>query len=176
MISQLRTHPHELTDGPLRLRPLTEADWPTLQTWYEDPDVLYWSEGDPVLSRTLDETKAIYRAVSQTAFVFLVLLHDEPIGDAWLQRMNLPLIQARFDPEVDLRRIDLVVGRKDLWSRGWGTRIIALLTQLGFDDGAEAVFACDIKPDNVRCLGAFRRNGYENWASDERRVDLIRRR
>ena len=166
MPEHLRTHGVILTGKRVVLRPMTEDDWPTLLRWNQDPDVLYFAEGDAVQSHTLAEVQAIYRGVSQRAYCFLaeltgLLRQGELIGEGWLQEMNLARLLDRF-PGEDLRRIDLMIGDKGLWGRGLGTEIIGLLTQYAFDDpSVDRVFGCDIADYNARSLRAFEKNGYE---------------
>ncbi|MBN1248857.1 MAG: GNAT family N-acetyltransferase [Anaerolineae bacterium] len=71
------------------LRPLTEQDWDLLLRWNSDPEVLYDAEDDDVSAYTLEEIQGIYRGVSQTAFCFVIEAGGTPIGECWLQQMNL---------------------------------------------------------------------------------------
>ena len=71
------------------MRPMTEDNWDLLLRWNNDPEVLYYSEGDEVYSRTLAEVQAIYRGVSQQAICFIAEVGGMPIGEGWLQRLNL---------------------------------------------------------------------------------------
>jgi RimJ/RimL family protein N-acetyltransferase len=161
MTEPLRNHGIRLTNGSLVLRPIAEADWPILLPWHSDPEVLYFSEGNHATSRSLEEMQHIYRSVSQAAFVFIAELHGRPIGDAWLQKMNLPRVLGRYPTGQDLRRIDLEIGEKTLWGQGWGTHIIALLVRFGFDMAhADAIFGCDIGDCNPRSRRAFEKNGF----------------
>ncbi len=140
---------------------MTEEDWGPLLRWNNDPEVLYYADGDVMTSRTLAEVQDIYRGVSEHAFSFLVELDGAAIGECWLQEMNLQRIMARYPQDMDLRRIDLLIGEKDLWDRGWGTRTIALLTRFGFlDCGVDAIFGCGIADYNPRSRRAFEKNGY----------------
>ena len=103
----------------------------------------------------------IYRSVSQAAFVFIAELDGRPIGDGWLQKMNLPRVLDRYPTGQDLRRIDLEIGEKTLWGQGWGSRIIALLVHFGFDTcHADAIFGCDVGDYNPRSRRAFEKNGF----------------
>jgi RimJ/RimL family protein N-acetyltransferase len=162
---RLRGHDVVLTGRHVRLRPMTETDWPLLLRWNQDPEVLHYAEGASVACHTLDEVQAIYRDVSQHATCFIAegagLLHyGEPIGEGWLQEMNLPRLLKRF-PGEDLRRIDLMIGEKAVWGRGLGTEMVELLTWFAFEDQhADRVFGCEIADFNVRSLRAFERNGY----------------
>ncbi len=45
---QLRMHTVYLAGSHCALRPMTEEDWPLLLRWNNDPDVLYFAEGDDV--------------------------------------------------------------------------------------------------------------------------------
>lgn len=157
---RLRTHGIRLRDGELRLRPMTEEDWTHLLAWNNDPDVLYFADGDDVTHRPLEEVQWIYRVVSQKAFMFIIELDGRPMGECWLQEMNLKRLLDRF-PGLDLRRIDLTIGDKSLWGRGLGTRAIRLLTQLAFDLKADAVFGVDIADYNPRSRRAFEKAGFQ---------------
>ena len=161
MPERLRQHDVRLCDGALVLRPMTEDDWDVLQKWNSDSDVLYYAEGDDVTSRPLAETQMIYRGVSQHAFCFIAELDGRPIVGCWLQEMNLKRLLARYPSGVDLRRIDLIIGEKELWGQGWGTRMIGLLARFGFDEcGADAIFGCGIGDYNPRSRRAFEKNGF----------------
>ncbi|MBN1484682.1 MAG: GNAT family N-acetyltransferase [Chloroflexia bacterium] len=153
---------HDVTiQGPrLTLRPLREADWPLLLRWNSDPEVLYYTEGDEVSAYSLEEIQAIYRQVSQSAFCFIIELGGRPIGEGWLQRMNLERILRAY-PDQDCRRIDLLIGEKDCWGRGLGTEAIRLLTAFAFErEGADVVWACDVADYNLASRRAFQKAGY----------------
>jgi RimJ/RimL family protein N-acetyltransferase len=158
---ELRTHAITLRGPRVTLRPLTEQDWDTLLSWNNDPDVLYYVEGDDIRSYTLEDMQQVYRHVSHNAFCFLALLDEQPIGECWLQRMNLERILHRY-PGQDCRRIDLMIGEKALWGQGLGTEMIHLLTQFALEqESADLVFGCDIADYNPRSLKAFQNAGYQ---------------
>lgn len=142
------------------LRPLCESDWDTLLRWNQDPEVLYFAEGDDVEAYELEQVQQIYRGTSQNAFTFMMELEGRAIGECWLQRMNLPRLLG-LHPGEDLRRVDLMIGEKELWGRGLGTEAIGLLTELGFsNEKCDRIFACGIADYNPRSRGAFRKCGY----------------
>ena len=178
----LRLHDHHLREGDLELRPLAEEDWPHLLRWNQDPEVLYFSEGGDVTAHSLEMVKRIYRGVSQRAFAFLLLLDGVPIGEGWLQQMNLERVLCRYPDSADLRRIDLMIGEKQHWGRGLGTRTVRLLTRFGFDvECADALFGCEVADYNPRSRRVFEKNGYEVFQVVEKKpggkarevVDLI---
>lgn len=100
----------------IRLRPMTEDDWDILCRWNNDPQVLYYAEEDDITSYTREEVQELYRTVSRKAFCFIVEVDGHPVGECWLQEMNLERVLARF-PGQDCRRIDLMIGEKAYWSR-----------------------------------------------------------
>ena len=99
------------------------------------------ADHNPFEETTLEELQTIYRWISTHAYCFIMEVDGNPIGECWLQRMNLQRIVAQF-PDKDLRRIDLMIGEKELWGRGYGTEVIGLLVEFGFQkERADAIFA-----------------------------------
>jgi RimJ/RimL family protein N-acetyltransferase len=159
-MDRLREHGVILSDGPLRLRPMTEDDWDILLVWNNDPKVLCYAEGGDITSWSLPDMQWLYRGVSQHGYVFMVELDGQPIGECWLQEMNIESVLRRY-PGLDLRRIDLMIGEKKLWGKGWGTRIIRLLTRFAFEEcGADAIVEPGIGDHNPRSRRAFEKNGF----------------
>ena len=164
---RLRGHNVTLNGEKVTLRPMTESDWETLLRWNSDPEVLWFSEDDDVRSRSLEDVQGIYREVSQTGFCFIIEVDGRPIGECWLQQMNVDRILSRH-PNRDCRRIDLTIGEKDQWGRGYGTDAIRTLTRFGFEEeGTDLIFglAYDYNPRSRR---AFEKAGYvENQRVEE---------
>jgi RimJ/RimL family protein N-acetyltransferase len=160
---------------------MTEADWPVLLKWNNDPEVLYFSEGDDVDAYSLEQIQMIYRHVSQTAYCFMIEFEGDPIGECWLQEMNLERILETY-PGRDCRRIVLMIGEKAFWGQGLGTEVIRLLSAFAFErEKADLVFGCDIADYNLASLKAFQNVGYvvavqrEQSAEDKARFryDLV---
>ena len=144
----LREPAVSLSGDHVVLRPMTEGDWDSLERWNNDPEVLWFSEGDDVRSRPLEEVKRIYRMVSQTAYCFIIEVEGRGIGECWLQEMNLDRILAR-NPGRYCRRIDICIGEKELWDQGYGTEAIRLLAAFGFEkEDADLIFGCSIADYN----------------------------
>ncbi|MCY3783477.1 MAG: GNAT family N-acetyltransferase [Chloroflexi bacterium] len=155
----LRAHDVTLRGPRLLLRPLTEGDWTPLLAWNNDPEVLAWAEGDEIESRTLDEVQRIYRAISVNAHCFLMEADGEPIGECWLQCMNLERLAARH-PDEDVRRIDIAIGVPALWGQGLGREAVGLLLDFGFRrEGVDVIYAC-VDAENVRSRRMFESLGF----------------
>lgn len=140
---------------------MIEADWDRLLIWNNDPEVLYYAEGDDVTSRTLDEIQSMYRAISQNAFCFITEADGVAIGEGWLQTMNLARVLQQY-PDEDCRRIDLIIGEKTYWNQGIGTVVIRLLTTFGFQQsGATLIYIPEVADYNARSRRAFEKVGYQ---------------
>ena len=164
-MDRLRSHNTVLQSPRLRLRPLTEDDWDVLLRWNNDPEVLHFSstgaDGQDVPGYLLEEVQDIYRSVSEAAFCFMMEHAGQPIGECWLQEMNVDRVLARH-PDEKLFRIDIMIGEKALWGRGLGTEAIRLLTDFGFgEQAADRIYACFVADYNPRSVAAFRKVGYE---------------
>ena len=158
-VSVLQTHNVTLRGGAMTLRPMCEDDWDVLLKWNNDPAVMELADHSPCEESTLEELQTIYRWISTHAYCFIMEVDGNPIGECWLQRMNLQRIVAQF-PDKDLRRIDLMIGEKELWGRGYGTEVIGLLVEFGFQKKrADAIFA-PVMADNHRSQRAFQKNGF----------------
>jgi RimJ/RimL family protein N-acetyltransferase len=160
-MGKIKNHDYILQGEYVTLRPMTENDWDLLLAWNSDPEVLYFAEGDNITSYTLPEVKDIYCSVCQNAFCFIIEVNNHSIGECWLQRMNLERILKKY-PALDCRRIDLMIGEKDVWRHGYGTETLRLLTEFAFaQEKADMVFGCDIADYNPASLRAFQKNGYQ---------------
>jgi aminoglycoside 6'-N-acetyltransferase len=160
MGERLKQHDIGLRSGSVVLRPMTEDDWDLLHKWNSDPEVLRYADANSS-ECTSDQVKSIYRGVSQNAFCFIIEHEGRPIGETWLQKMNLERILVEFS-DKDIRRIDITIGEKELWGKGIGTETVGLLVEFGFEqESADAIFGCDVSDFNVRSLNMFRKLGFE---------------
>ena len=142
---------------------MTEDDWAFLLKCNNDPEVMKYADHDDFKPSTLSEIQATYRWISTHAHCFIIEVEGYPIGECWLQRMNLRRIVDQF-PGENLRRIDLMIGEKEPWGRGYGTETIALLVDLGFShESADAIFGI-VSADNVRNIRAFQECGFTRHA------------
>ena len=155
----LRAHDIVLHGNLVTLRPLTEEDWDVLLRWNSDPDVLYFADGADVSSYDLPTVQSIYRTVSQNAFCFIIELGGQPIGEGWLQQMNVERLLTKYAGK-DCRRIDLMIGEKQFWGQGLGTDTIRTLTRFGFEtEAADLIFGL-VDDYNQRSRRAFQKVGY----------------
>ena len=165
-MSIIKTHDITLYGGDdidIVLRPLCDAHLPHLCKWCADPEVLYWTEGgtaDTVLSYGPETVHQIYGGVSQNALCFLVEVDGVPVGECWLQRMNLPDVSAMYPEGLDVRRIDMCIGEKAYLNRGIGTQLIGMLVRFAFDREHVDVLHCLCEDYNVRSRRMWEKYGF----------------
>ncbi len=168
---RLRIHDVTLRAGSVRLRPLTEDDWELVVGLWNDPEVAYYSDEEP-RTYTTEQVQGIVRGISWTGFCFVIEFEGRPVGECWLQEMNVERILRRY-PGLDCRRIDIEI-QKDSWDRGIGSTAIGLLVSFGFEaEGADGIFAVDVGEENGRSLRAFGKNGFEVDGVEGKRFDLV---
>lgn len=171
-MSVIRTHNHWLSghsgSRAVVLRPLNDSHLPLLYRWNADPEVLYWTEGGADIVRSYDAETVhdIYGGVSQTGLCFLIVVDEVPIGECWLQPMNLPEVSALY-PGLDVRRIDIMIGEKEYWGQGLGTAVIALLVRFAFEREQVDVLHCLCEDYNLRSQRIWQKNGFTLVRTDE---------
>ena len=162
-VDNLQSHDVYLMGDHVTLRPMTEDDWHLLLKWNNDPEVMKYVDHGDFSPIALDEVRSIYRWVSTHAHCFIIEVEGRSIGECWLQRMNLRRILEQLRGQ-DIRRIDLAIGEKELWGRGYGSEAITLLVEYGFArKSADAIFGI-VSADNERSLRAFEKCGFSSQA------------
>jgi aminoglycoside 6'-N-acetyltransferase len=136
----------------ISLYPMNDEHLKILQKWNNDPEVLYWCEGNDELAKgyTEEDVRQIYGSVSQNAFCFIINTNDIQIGECWLQKMNLQYIKNMYPNNTDIRRIDMVIGEKEYWNKGIGTELIRILIGFAFDKENIDVLHCMCDDYNIR--------------------------
>ena len=139
-----------LTDGVVRLRPYQADDTDIDQSlsWYQDPEVLYYSEGPGTepFSRARVASMYAYLASHGELYMIEVPTPDgfRPIGDVMLSEDTMPI----------------VIGDPNWRSRGIGSRVLRLLVQRARDVGWTRLQAKHIWKDNVRSQRLFTTCGF----------------
>jgi len=118
-------------ESGIELIPLLDEHLPLLYKWNNDPEVVYWSDSGNFEVCTEEDVRGIYGMVSQNAYCFLMMYNGEPIGDCWLQKMNLTDIIEKH-PGKKVYRIDMTIGEKSYWGKGFGSAALSSLMELAF--------------------------------------------
>lgn len=147
------------------LRPLCDAHLPHLYRWNADPEVVYWADTGNVDAFEEEDVRGMYASVSRHTLCFLVEVDGAPIGDCWLQEMNLTEVSAQY-PGLDVRRIDMTIGEKSLWGQKIGTSVIEALIEYAFQALTVDVLYCFIADYNIRSQKLLLRQGFTRCGED----------
>lgn len=143
------------------LVPLTDEHLPLLYQWNADVEVLYWGEVDDVTEPYDEEmVKLIYGSVSQNAYCFLIQKNEVPVGECWLQKMNIAEISNRYPETIDIRRIDYCLGAKEVWGKGIGTECFRLLQNFAFENQGVDILYVMPYDYNLRSIRMVERAGF----------------
>jgi len=144
----------------IRLTPLNDKHLPLLYKWNSDPEVTFWCES--IDGANDEETvRDIYSYVSPIAYCFLIEIDNKPIGDCWLENMNVQEVIDMY-PNLNVKRIDLMIGEKEWWGKGIGSALIGMLTDFAFEhDNVDVLHIPCIFDYNIRSQKAFIKNGYK---------------
>ena len=150
-------------DFNIHLRPLNDVHLPLLYKWNADPEVTYWCEGndDGRLFNDEQTVRDIYEYVSPIAYCFLLEVDGEPIGDCWLEQMNIQEVIDMY-PNLNVKRIDMMIGEKSWWGKGIGSALVGMLTDYAFiHDNVDIIYIPGVFDFNIRSQRTFLRNGYK---------------
>ena len=159
-MTHLPTHDIHLRDRKVRLRPFAERDFDLVARWFQDQEVIYYSEGAENPNCTQAEIEGIYRETAeQGALLFIIETSDgKAIGETWLQPMNLE--RGKRNPPDRAWRIDIMIGEKEYWGQGYGRHAVRLLLRHAFQVlAADRVAAMAVSEFNQRSLRMFQACG-----------------
>ena len=160
-MSVIRRHDYTLKikDTQLELIPLLDEHLPLLYKWNNDPEVVYWADSGNFEVCTEEDVRGIYSYVSEKAFCFLIVYEGNPVGDCWVQEMNLEHLKEKH-PSKNVYRIDITIGEKELWGKGIGSAAVKVLCKFAFhklEAGILYYICCDY---NERSRRTAIKNGF----------------
>ncbi|MDR2135181.1 MAG: GNAT family N-acetyltransferase [Treponema sp.] len=144
------------------LEPLCDDHLNLLYKWCADSEVLYWTEGGEDIVRSYDKETVheIYGGISKNNFCFLINANDIPIGECWLQRMNIEYVKEMYQDNMDVRRIDMAIGEKEYWNKGIGTELIKILVDFAFQTERVDILHCLCEDYNIRSKRIWEKNDF----------------
>ncbi|HPK15742.1 MAG: hypothetical protein BWY35_00117 [Firmicutes bacterium ADurb.Bin248] len=161
-MSLITTHDVTLYGGngvDLVLRPLCDGHLPLLYKWNADPEVVYWTDTGNAQVFSEEDIRGIYASISQNALCFLAEVDGRPVGDFWIQRMNVPEVSAKY-PGLDVRRIEATIGERSSWGQGIGTAILGMLIDFAFCGEHVDMLYCFAADYNIRSQKSLLKQGF----------------
>lgn len=147
----------------LRLRTPNKDQWKDALSWYENPKVLYYSEGVADKVYDMEIIKRMYTYLSNVGELYFieVLENDawKPIGDVTLSEENMPI----------------VIGEEAYWGKGIGKKVISSLIQRAKKVGLKKLIVPSIYLYNNRSENLFVSLGFIeiNKNEKEKSFELI---
>lgn len=151
------------------LRPFQPEDLPTLRIWHDDADVMqYWGDRFPILAAHAFEADLApngrFTQFGKDGYFGICDESGRLIGRIDYEGFELPERAAE---------LSILIGEKDVWSKGYGSEAIILLLEWLFNDrGAHRVWL-EVFPANTRAQRAYEKVGFiregtlrETWLSD----------
>lgn len=154
-------HEFTLAEGPVSLRPLADADAPTLLRWLTDPRVLEYWEG-PGAVFTPARIREDFFEDEWNASRCIVQYDGQDIGYVQVYQLDGEMCGEYQYPQPEglAFGIDQFIGEPELWGRGVGRKFLRLLCGHLFSElGAEAV-VLDPHADNERAVRCYEACGF----------------
>jgi len=146
------TETRALTGEKICLRPLGEHDLPTLQLWFNDPDVRHWLHQSERPEATLEDIRErILRPTEQNTIAWVIEADGRPIG-----------VLRLLDIDPYHRRCELAIsiGEKEYWGRGYGTDAIRQALGYGFAVLELGRVGLLTDSDNARGIRCYEKCGF----------------
>ena len=143
-----------LTGERVRLRQLTQDDAEAHWRWNHDDEVMRWfSTAFPIPLAKFTEGYAERRVMSyeNAAFGIETLADERLIGLVMLGDTS----HENGDAELDI-----YIGEKDCWGRGYGTDALRLMCRFGFDRMGLRRIHLWVADENLGAIGAYKKVGF----------------
>lgn len=133
----------------ISLKKITPSDKKYFARWWRDKELLKLTSG--ILKLISDkEVEKYFLAIinNSTDYHFMILLNKKVIGHTVLaKRKN------------DWYETQIVIGEKQYWGRGYGTKAIKLLLKKAKKLGISEIYL-EVRPTNTRAIAAYENSGF----------------
>ncbi|RKD31579.1 GNAT family N-acetyltransferase [Thermohalobacter berrensis] len=140
----------------LRLRRTKEEDWKKALNWYQNPKVLYYSEGVTTKVYSMEVIKRMYKHLSNIGELYFIEVFEnedwKAIGDVTLSEKNMPI----------------VIGEERYWGKGIGKKVISKLINRAKDIKLKKIYIPSIYKYNERSRNLFESLGFVKVAGNEK--------
>lgn len=124
-----------------------EKYWNLAFKWYQDPEILKYSEGE-TSGYDMETVARMYKYLDSLGELFFIAYKESDgfkiIGDVTLSETNMPI----------------VIGEKEYWGKGIGSKIIKVLIERAKDQGMKEIYVPQIFNFNYGSKRIFEKNGF----------------
>lgn len=162
-----RTHSNrrhmDITNGDIRIRSMTEADFPLMLKWLTDSRVLAYYGGRDI-RYTPETLKAHYTEAWDTVYYRVICEYrGRPVGYGQIYKLYGELYEEYQYPQrgETVFATDQFIGEPEYWGRGVGTKYMqTLLAFLEAEEQADAVIL-DPHKSNTRAIRCYEKAGFQ---------------
>lgn len=139
----------------LRLRKPLISEWEIAVSWYQNKDIMYYSEGMVDRFYNCEDINRMYSYLSEIGELYFIEVFNDkwkPIGDVTLAESNFPI----------------VIAENAYWGKGIGKKVIGKLIERARDIGMAKITIPEIYHYNERSKNLFISMGFVKIDEDER--------
>ncbi|MEV4439975.1 GNAT family protein [Streptomyces sp. NPDC049577] len=138
----------------VKLRAMEPSDAEALWRWNHDPEVMRWMFDD--YAQPLAQVRKRLEEMPPNAYGE-VLYGVEALGDGKL----IGLVRLRdVEPERGRAELDIYIGEKDYWGRGYATDAMRTICRYGFDKMRLHRISLTVVTENHAAVGVYRKVGF----------------
>lgn len=138
----------------VKLRPMEPSEAEALWRWNHDPDVMRWM-GDGYAQSLAHVTKRMAERAPNTYGD--VLYGVEVLSDAQL----IGLVTLRdAEPETGIAELDIYLGEKEYWGRGYATDAMRTICRYGFEKMRLHKITLTVVAENQAAHRVYRKVGF----------------
>ncbi|MFD3157665.1 GNAT family N-acetyltransferase [Haloimpatiens sp. FM7330] len=141
----------------LRLRKPDKIEWKIALPWYQNPKVLYYSEGVTDKVYDMDIINRMYKYLSSIGELYFIEIFEnsvwKPIGDVTLSEENMPI----------------AIGDEKYWGKGIGKKVIRKLIERAKSIGLSKIYIPEIYLYNNRSQNLFTSMGFIEVSRNDKR-------
>jgi RimJ/RimL family protein N-acetyltransferase len=145
-----------LIEEDVRLRTPNRTDWEKALPWYQNPSMLYYSEGVTDKVYDMDIISRMYEFLSKIGELYFIEIYEEDdwkaIGDATLSEENMPI----------------AIGNEKYWGKGIGKKVISKLIERAKEIKLKKIYIPAIYTYNERSQNLFKSMGFVEVNSNDR--------
>lgn len=161
-INMYRKH-IDITNGDIRIRSMTDSDYPIMLKWLTDDRVLEFYEGRDTHFDSVT-LKSHFSEVWDTVHYRVIFAYKgKAIGYGQIYKLNDEMYEEYHYPQngETVFATDQFIGEPEYWSRGIGTKYMqTVLDFLKTAENADAVIL-DPHKSNARAIRAYEKAGFK---------------
>ena len=135
-------------DCMIRLRKPIEEEYILALPWYQNPEVLYYSEGQNVKPYDMETIRRMYKYLRNIGELYFIEAFEDykwvAIGDVTLSEENMPI----------------VLGNEKFWGKGIGKKVIGRLIDRAKRIKLDRIYIPTIYKYNARSSNLFKSFGF----------------